>query len=214
MGADGMSHLNNFLENSEIDDTIKPTLLAGLNRQLFKFFGKFLEILPFGNHKFLSAMMRSGGPVSTSVYQSRVLAREKLIRNFIEKWKQHSLDALITPGFFTPAFHHKISAELSAFIGSYTFVWNLFDFPAAVVPVKHVTPQEAAWERKPSDCPVNTGFQKLLQSEKQSCGLPVGVQVVGLPWEDEKCYAVMNLLWEGLGKRVLEFPPGFPPSGF
>ncbi|GAB1518134.1 hypothetical protein RhiTH_001193 [Rhizoctonia solani] len=39
-------------------------------------------------------------------------------------------------------------------------------------------------------------------------GLPVGVQIVGKPWEDEKVIYVMEVLDEALGKRE----PGFGPS--
>lgn len=37
-------------------------------------------------------------------------------------------------------------------------------------------------------------------------GIPVGVQIVGKPWEDEKVIEMMKVVDEALGKR--DFGPG------
>ncbi len=50
--------------------------------------------------------------------------QQKHKRAFVEMWKQHKLDVLITPGFGSQAQKHGFSEEanLSA---AYTFIWNV-----------------------------------------------------------------------------------------
>ena len=90
---------------------------------------------------------------------------------------------LLCPAAAIPAFRH---GERSWIIGgktveyldawSYTEWFNLLGNPAAVVPVSH-----------------------------SSEGLPIGVQIVGRPWEEEQVLAVASALEKETG--ALQAPP-------
>ncbi|KAK1795849.1 hypothetical protein P4O66_009872 [Electrophorus voltai] len=78
---------------------------------------------------------------------------------------------------------------------SYTVMYNLLNFPAGVVPVTTVTADDEAqmnryrgnfadiWDKL---------FLKKQEAVQDSVGLPVAVQCVSLPWQDELCLRFMR----------------------
>jgi len=91
--------------------------------------------------------------------------------------------------------------ELS-FSGAYTALYNLVDFPAGVVPVTHVIPTDKY-----------NGVGKGMFEAKarsyydpvESAGMPVGVQVVGLPFRDEIVLRCMKYIQD-----LTHFPATIP----
>jgi fatty acid amide hydrolase len=59
----------------------------------------------------------------------------------IEQWRQSRLDLVICPSLGLPALKHGGSKDLTVAC-CYTFLWNLVHFPAGIVPVSHVKPDE------------------------------------------------------------------------
>jgi fatty acid amide hydrolase len=84
--------------------------------------------------------------------------------------------------------------------GALSMLFNLLQFPAGVVPITTVRPDEAF--RHPAR-------QRLHRQAAEvaigSTGLPVGVQVIGTPWHDEQVLAVMQWLEDAARQKV-----GFP----
>lgn len=77
---------------------------------------------------------------------------------------------------------------------SATFIYNLLDFPAGTVPVTTVREDECKYECPSSqDDRFAAAARRAMQG---SAGLPVGVQVVALPMQDEVALAVMGMLGE------------------
>lgn len=58
------------------------------------------------------------------------------------------------------------------------------------MPITRVQPDEEVYHRAYEDS-IN---EKLTESARGSAGMPVGIQVVGLPYEDEKVLGVMRLI--------------------
>ena len=93
-------------------------------------------------------------------------------------------------------------------------MWNVVDSPVGVVPVTRVDPARDAlsdvWRAGPGS------GSKILENElygpkgaydpSAMKGLPVGVQVVGRPWDEEKVLAIMHVIDAALGPRG--FGPG------
>ena len=79
-------------------------------------------------------------------------------------------------------------------------LWNLHQFPAGVVPVTRVRPDETARER-----PRDRLEKRAAEVDRQSAGLPVGVQVVGRPWEEDVVLAAMIAI-EEVAARAPDFP--------
>jgi amidase len=167
-----------------------------------------------GDAKFASLLALSH---KTSVHQYYNYVAEKLA--FEQKTRETlwggdlALDAVVAPVQAIPALPHGGCDRLSPLACS-TLVWNVVDSPVGVVPVTRVDPARDAlsdaWRTAPCD------GSKLLESEiygpkgaydpSAMKGLPVGVQVVGRPWEEEKVLAIMHVVDAALGPRG--FGPG------
>lgn len=119
---------------------------------------------------------------------------------FDRLWKQAGIDVLLCPPNAMPATPYDRFTELN-FTATYTLLWNLLDYVAGVLPVTRVHPEKDAWpENHP--CPSGSVFrQDVLETmlhryydPEAMKGLPVGVQVVGLPYHEEQVLCAMGCL--------------------
>ena len=112
--------------------------------------------------------------------------REKLLEEVTNRFRKNDLTTALTYGCF-----HAFNIGTSDKVGFqviYTIVWNYFNFPAAVVPITNVRNSEEIYK---SDWNDNL-IRDLAKDCIGSTGLPVGVQVVGLPWRDEDVFYVLK----------------------
>jgi fatty acid amide hydrolase len=65
-------------------------------------------------------------------------------------------------------------------------LWNLAQFPAGVVPVTRVRPDEARREE-----PRDRLEKRAAEVDRRSAGLPVGAQIVGRPYDEHLVLAAM-----------------------
>lgn len=94
------------------------------------------------------------------------------------------IDVVVCPAHATPALPH-LGARDFVLAGSTSMTWNALQFPAGVVPVTRVRPEEQ--RREPRD-----RMEKLAaRVDEGSAGMPVGVQVVARPWREDLCFAAM-----------------------
>jgi fatty acid amide hydrolase len=66
-------------------------------------------------------------------------------------------------------------------------LWNILHYPAGIVPITHVQQDEQQFEDQHNDFWTDL----LKETAEGSEGMPVGIQVVGHNWEDEKVLGVM-----------------------
>ena len=121
---------------------------------------------------------------SKACFSSADELKNKILKaegSFFEIWKEKNLDAIILPGSVVPGFKHGYTETGNDF---YTVVFEIFNCSFGVVPVSKV--QEADENSKNLNLP-----QSLRENMDGMTGLPLGVQVVTPPWEDEKCVNVM-----------------------
>lgn len=85
--------------------------------------------------------------------------------------------------------------------GSYTRLYNLLGMPAGVVPATRTRPGEES-DRRRSDDWVE---QAAVRVERNSAGLPVGVQVVARNFREDVALAIMFALEEHF-RRQPEYP--------
>jgi fatty acid amide hydrolase len=88
-----------------------------------------------------------------------------------------------------------------ATVGAYACLYNLLGYPAGVVPVSRVRPDEEVGRSATRDVVEKVA----LQVERGSAGLPVGVQVVARPWREHVALAAMAAIEQGARMR-----PGYP----
>mmetsp|Transcript_27475 Transcript_27475/g.20634 ORF Transcript_27475/g.20634 Transcript_27475/m.20634 type:complete len:115 (+) Transcript_27475:574-918(+) len=107
------------------------------------------------------------------------------------------IDILICPSAPHCAFRISESDDLAT-QAYYFLIWNLLNYPAGVVPITEVTPEEeVGYDDRFNDIITN----KLRQSMQGSAGMPIGLQVVAPKWEDEKCLAAMKILDDAVKYR-------------
>lgn len=128
----------------------------------------------------------------------KAVGRRKLLRKkLIEKWQALGIDAVVCPAMGVPAVPHGMSDKLSQAC-SYTFIWNNLHFPAGVVPVTLTKSDEQHYESKMQD----TITASAVRAAKDSAGLPMGVQVVALPWQDELCLRAMKAVEDAVHWKI------------
>ena len=98
-----------------------------------------------------------------------------------------------------------------------TTYYNLIDSPVATVPVTHVDPAiDGLTDEYTSESAKQAGSPYInywmyrkkepFYDVQKMAGLPVGIQIVGKKWEDEKVVEMMKLVDRLLGQRG--FGPG------
>ena len=87
--------------------------------------------------------------------------------------------------------------------GGYAILYNVLGYPAGVVPVTRVQPDEESRRKRSRD-----GMERAARvAEQGSAGLPVGVQIVARPWCEHVAFAAMRAIQDSLLVR-----PDFPKT--
>lgn len=117
---------------------------------------------------------------------------------FLKALRDAHIDVLLAPAHATPAMPHGLSRDFVV-AGSSSMLFNLLQMPGGVVPVTTVRRDEIV---RPS---ARDRLEKRAATiDAQSLDLPIGVQVVGLPWSDEEVLAVMIALDEATAADPLK----------
>jgi fatty acid amide hydrolase len=160
--------------------------------------------------KVAAGMMRRGGDPKVALVLEKLgkrpveaffslTAATRAARNrFLDAMAKERLDLLLLPPFATPAPQHTTSKDCMP-AGAYSLLFNVLQLPAGVAPVTCVRPGEET----------RAGASKLERlaaaMDAGSAGLPVGVQLVGRPWEESAVVAAMIAVEDAARKA-----PGFP----
>ena len=126
-------------------------------------------------------------------------AATRAARNrFLDAMAKERLDLLLLPPFATPAAQHTTTKDVMP-AGAYSLLFNVLQLPAGVAPVTRVRPEEEARAG-------TSRMERLAAAIDQgSAGLPVGVQIVGRPWEESQVLSAMIAIEDAARKL-----PGFP----
>jgi amidase len=141
--------------------------------------------------------------------------RDKVTTAWYEQvWDKYGFDGIIAPVQSLPVIPHGGSTYLSP-LAAATIIYNVVESPVGTIPVTRVNPDT---DQLSTDFVAGaSGRSKVLESRmylgknpaydpKAMEGIPVGVQLVGKKWEDEKVLAMMHVVDEALGPRG--FGPG------
>lgn len=179
-----------FLQNFK-GDFVDPCLgdlilILKLPRWLKRLLAFLLKPLLPRLAAFLSNMVpRSAGKLwelqhEIEVYRNTVIAQ----------WRALDLDVLLTP-MLGPALDLKAAGRATGAV-SYTLLYNCLDFPAGVVPVTTVTAEDEAQMEHYRGYFGDIWDKMLQKAMRKSVGLPVAVQCVALPWQEELCLRFMR----------------------
>ncbi|KAG2362887.1 amidase signature enzyme [Suillus spraguei] len=132
----------------------------------------------------------------------------------ISVWDKYGFDGIIAPVQSLPVIPHGGVTYLSV-LAAATITYNIIDSPVGTIPVTRVNPDT---DNLSTDFVVGaSGRSKMFETRmylgknpvydpKAMEGIPVGVQLVGKKWEDEKVLAMMHVVDAALGPRG--FGPG------
>ncbi|NXQ56866.1 FAAH1 hydrolase, partial [Anthoscopus minutus] len=108
----------------------------------------------------------------------------------ITQWKELQLDVVLCP-VLGPAFTTGYPGKLLTAISS-TMLYNVLNFPAGVVPVSTVTEADEEELKLYKGCCDDPWDRTLKQAVSGAVGMPVAVQCVALPWQEELCLRFMK----------------------
>ncbi|KIW84689.1 hypothetical protein Z517_00077 [Fonsecaea pedrosoi CBS 271.37] len=106
-------------------------------------------------------------------------------------------DFILGPANATPALPHGCMKEAVSSCG-YTFLWNLLDYSAGIIPVAKVDKEKDALPKgfRPSNG-IEKGAYQYYDSAKMA-GLPIAVQIVGRRLTEEKVLGYMQVVTDAL----------------
>ena len=160
------------------------------------------KVLKLLNQKRASTMLVHSGEKKVFELFEYVKELELLRDEVLHIWKNYNLDALITPGMALPAVRHGEAHSLYL-NACYTMLWNLINFPTGVLPITKVKSEETSYS-DPNRKYKGDQYDKLANCcLKRAEGLPVGVQISTLPFEEEKCLAIMKQVEDVIGFHEL-----------
>ncbi|NWS95461.1 FAAH1 hydrolase, partial [Mionectes macconnelli] len=138
----------------------------------------------------LSSIIRSMKANTVSEVWSLHHEIEDFCHQFIAQWKKLNLDVMLCP-MLGPAFGIGYPSKLSVAV-SYTMLYNALDFPAGVVPVTLVTDEDEDELKDYKGYYRDWWDRTLAKAFGGSMGMPVAVQCVALPWQEELCLRFMK----------------------
>lgn len=146
-----------------------------------------------------ASILRYFHPLTAEGNWQWVAKREAFRGTWFNWWSEpaQSFDFILAPGNATPALPHGAMHDAVSSCG-YTFLWNLLDYSAGILPVTKVDAEKDALSKnwKPSNG-IEKGAYKHYDSVKMA-GLPVAVQVVGRRLTEEKTLACMQVVEDAL----------------
>lgn len=160
--------------------------IAGLPRWLVQ---AAMGLLNAVGQRGLAGGMRMFGYRDTAHYWDLVEAQQDYQAKFqaaLDHDKGGPFDVILAPVCSLPAFPHGATKDLIT-AGAYACLYNVLGYPAGVVPMTRVRPDEQVG-RKPTRDLVE---KAALRSEAGSADLPIGVQVIARPWRDHVALAAM-----------------------
>jgi fatty acid amide hydrolase len=139
---------------------------------------------------------------SVSEYHAVIAYRDKLRDCFMRAWRDADLDVVLCPAWAFPAPLVQ-DVRLATWAVKTTQVFNILDLPAGVVPVTTVSNADLAvvpaYDPQTDDAALAEAARRSVEGSE---GLPVCVQVVGLPWREEQVLRAMQEIETGIGAAV------------
>jgi fatty acid amide hydrolase len=174
------------MEGEKLISSVQLILTVnGLPQWLRTMAGSFLDLI--GEYR-QAVTIRAIGAVSVEQEWRLQHQMRELKKQFLKAWQEAGLDVLLSPPNILPALPHGAGSKLGVSCG-YSVLYNVLDFPAGVLPVTLVQPDD--YQGRPRD--IKDALDKIVHSaEQDSETMPVGVQVAALPWREELVLRVMK----------------------
>jgi Asp-tRNA(Asn)/Glu-tRNA(Gln) amidotransferase A subunit family amidase len=198
----GKTFLSHFTSSLEWNDTgvvqlVRYFRLPWIFKRIHAWFVQYIRRDPLR-----AGLLRDWNEKSVPEQWKLVTERERCREEWFNYWNREDLDFVLSVPHALPAIPENGSSDSVSACG-YTFMWNLLDYAAGVMPITKVDKDMDAlpddFRRKDLNGIASAAY-KLYDPEAMH-GLPVGVQVVGRRLEEEKVLAGMERIEEALGRE-------------
>ncbi|KAG2097013.1 amidase signature domain-containing protein [Suillus discolor] len=142
-----------------------------------------------------------------------VVSRDEYREKWHQAWEDEKFDFLLTVPHSLPAIPAGTAEKVTLVSAAYTMIFNILDFAAGVLPVSFVDRQSDGLPKdfmKSSDYKkmglISKGAYSVYDADKMH-GLPLGVQVVGRRFEEEKVLQGMKIVEDALEACGRKFIP-------
>ncbi|KAG7326171.1 hypothetical protein KOW79_009572 [Hemibagrus wyckioides] len=115
---------------------------------------------------------------------------EDYIQETLAEWEKLELDVLFCP-MLGPAYNFNYTGQLNSAL-SYTALYNVLNFPVGVVPVTEVTAEDEAQLKHYTGNYRDVWDKTFVKAIRGGVGLPIAVQCVARPWQEEMCLRLMR----------------------
>ncbi|KAJ7152670.1 amidase signature domain-containing protein [Mycena crocata] len=187
-GTIGLLALPRFVKN----------IMAWFNRTTDPFYATLLEVMY---------------PKTVVEERDLVAQRDEFRSAWHERWTEENLDFVLTVPHPLPALENGTGERASLMSAGYTFLFNMLDYAAGVLPVTFVDKTTdglpAEFFTSPKFKSMNViakGAYSVYDAEKMH-GLPLGVQVAGRRMEEEKVLGGMKVIEAALKQAGTSFVP-------
>ncbi|PYI05660.1 amidase signature enzyme [Aspergillus sclerotiicarbonarius CBS 121057] len=199
LNSDGCVTFNSHLHSFEPSDpgADQLTRISNLPRPLRYLY--YLWVRYIRRDVKWATLIRGFGPKSAAELWKLTAQREAFRATWHSWWdaEAQQYDFILCPVNATPALPHKAMHDAVSSCG-YTFLWNLLDYTAGVLPVSHVDakkdglsgPYKKVLKQLGASNAMAQGAWKHYDAVKMA-GLPTAVQVVGRRWQEEKVLGYM-----------------------
>ncbi|KAF9220805.1 amidase signature enzyme [Gyrodon lividus] len=201
------------------DEKLDP-VLTGVKSLLGMplFVKQFMAMLTrkFTGDEVWASMLEKLHTKTSSEERALVVAREEYRARWHEAWEAEGLDFVLTVPHPLPAIPAGTAEKVTLVSCGFTMIFNILDYAAGVLPVSLVN-QES--DSLPKDFIKSQEYKEMGAIGKGAYsvydavamhGLPVGVQVVGRRFEEERVLQAMKVVEDAL----VECGRGFTPREF
>ncbi len=190
--ADGGRTMRDNLQGSPVDYRVRRMILSARIPGFVR--AAYAWHLRRNGDDWLAEIAEASRGISVAKYWKTVSQLHELRDEYMQQWCRARVDAVLCPPYGLPAFQHGHGIELTP-AACYAFWANLFALPAGVISTTHV----AADEENSTQRRMTGIVGKLSASaERNSAGLPVGVQIVARPCSEHVIAALMLGIESGL----------------
>jgi len=204
LGSDGGAWLRNGLRDEKPEPQVAGLLKAGaIPGWLHPVGAMGLRLM---GQRWLATAMASTGKRSPAAFEALLADLAAYQRTFGEAMDRAGVDVLLSPPHALPALRHGASELLNVTnAASYAVLYNTLGLPAGVVAAGRVRPGEES-DRAVGRDPVD---RAAFANERESAGLPVGVQVAARKWREDQVLGVMGAL-EAWFRTTADYPADSP----
>ncbi|XP_026999164.2 vitamin D3 hydroxylase-associated protein-like [Tachysurus fulvidraco] len=186
--ADGGATLLEHLKHGPVDPCLQHQA-SHYGRPVFM--KKMISLLLRPIYPRIAALMNATCGVSSPVdLWKQHKAVEVYIQETLSQWEKLELDVLLCP-MLGPAYNFNYTGKLSSAL-TYTALYNVLNFPVGVVPVTVVTDEDEEELKHYTGNYGDVWDKTFIKAIRGGVGLPVAVQCVARPWQEEMCLRLMR----------------------